>query len=276
MKRHIQTGLLALSLVVIATSTALAEDATRSAATKEAQKVIDQAKAASRASDKLAKFKEAANKFIDQRIAEINKEINLVNSAKRLTESDKADLIADLNAAKTGLTNLKATIAARTDAETAKLDIKKIFEDYKIFAVLGPKIEGLTAAAKMSYQVDKLATAAGKIRSLIDRAKAAGKDTTQMESLYADYQAKVADAKTQIAAARSKFKAMKVSDAPGAKTLFLEGKALLKTAKADIIAAHKDLQGIIPLVRTSLGIKEASESAKPATGSSTATASGTR
>ncbi len=278
MNKALLAIILGLVLAVSAVSAVSAEDATRSATRKAAEDSIRQAKQANRSADQATKFKESANKFIDERIASLNKAIARVNSANRLTSADKAELVADLNSAITRLTNLKAKIAAETSAEAVKADLKSIFSDFKIFAVLEPKTQGLTAAAKMSFQVDKLSLAADKINALVVKAQTAGKNTTAMKALFTDYQTQISDAKKQIAAAKAKFTAMKVSDPTGAKTLFQDGKAILKLAKADIIAAHKDLQQIIPLLRVIRGNddKDASGSAKPATRSATpATSSAT-
>lgn len=276
MMKYVSTLVLGLALVLVMTATASAEDATRSATIKVGDNALKQARIASRAADKLANYKAAADKYIDARIASLNREITKINALTRISAADRAALLSDINTTITGLTTLKAKVDAETTADLAKTDIKSIFNDFKIFEVLEPKIEGLMMVGRFNFNLDKLGAAADKINGLISKAEAAGKDTTQMKSLYADYQAKIVDAKTQIAAAKAKFLAMTVTDATGARTLFQDGKALLKAAKTDIIAAHKDLQSIIPLVRTALGVKEASESAKPATGSgTTSTASGT-
>jgi exonuclease VII small subunit len=115
---------------------------------------------------------------------------------------------------------------------------------------------------KFNAAITKLDTAKDKISKLIDKAAAAGKDTTAMTAHLTTYQTEIDAAKAAIANAKAKFLAMKVSDPAGAKTLFQDGKALLKTAKTHLIAAHKELQATIPLLRVALGgSKEATESA---------------
>jgi hypothetical protein len=271
MMRRVITLVTTLSLALSLATVSFAEDTTRTATNSAeriaAQKALREAKEASQSAQRLSKFKESANKFIDERIAVLNKLISRINSEARLTSTDKSSILADLNTAVTGLQNLKTKIASDTDVTTIKADIKSIFDSFKVFAVTMPKAEGLAAAAKMRATVTKLQSSGDKIKALLDKAQAAGKDTTAMQALYTDYLAKVALAKTNIEAARVKFLAMTVSDQVGSRALFEDGKKLLKTAKDNIIDAHKDLQKIIPLLRVIRGEKPATSGATPATSS---------
>lgn len=261
----------ALALTLSLTAVVSAEDSNSKSGSDDRRgglTELNEGKSASRSADSIAKFKAGADKLIDKRIDELTKLITRINAAGRLSADDKAAIIADLNTTIAGLRTLKSKIGSDTVIDTLKADIRSIFEKFRVFAVVMPRAEGLSGINKIKTVLGKLQAAGDRVSKLIDKAVAGGADTAKISLLFTDYQTKLADAKVQLDAATVKFNAMKVNDPTAAKTLFQDGKALLKKAKEDLRAAHKDLKEIIALLRSERE-KEATRSGRPASSSGT-------
>lgn len=260
--------LLSLTLLLSTPVVALAFDASTSASARAAaEDSLKAARQAARTADQLTHYKDAATKYISDRIGSLQK-LSARISGNKLTPDQKSALIGDISGTITGLQALQTKIGGDTDVATIKTDVRSIFESYRVYEVLMPKVEGLMAVDRLSGVVTKLQAAGTKVKGLIDKAAAKGVNTTQMSSFYNDFLTQISNAQTQISTASGDFNAMKVSDPTGARTLFQSGKQALAAAKADLINAHKDLQSIIPLLKTAL-VNQASGSATPATGSAT-------
>lgn len=265
MKRFLAPALaLAFSLAL---ATAVWAQGAPSAASldRSANQLIEQYKAASRSAERITNLKAAAAKMVNTRLADIDRLINKINGLSVITGSDKTALVAILGNAKSGLETLSTKIQADTDLATLKTDIKSIFTGYKIYEVVNPKVSGLIVADRISALITKLEATATKLSSLVTTVKDSGKDTTQMASLFSDYQTQVTAAQSQIAAAKTSFTAMDVTDPTAARSDFEAGKADLKNAMTDLQNARKDLQQIIPLLRADL--PTATSSAQTASGS---------
>lgn len=253
--KRLTAPLLALSLVVAIGSYAWAAESTGSASlSRDTNKLLQEFKTASRSAERVTSLKAATVKLIDSRTADINRLITKVTNLTTITASDKTAILADLANAKTGLQTLEAKIQADTDLTTIKADTKLIFTNFRVFAVLGPKVSGLIVADRVNFLIGRLQTTTAKLTALVAQAKATGKDTTQMSALLSDYQTQITAAQSQVAAAKVSFEAMSVSDVTAAKAAFQAGKADLRTARTDLSAARKDLQQLIPLLKATLPV----------------------
>jgi uncharacterized small protein (DUF1192 family) len=200
-----------------------------------------------------AKVRAHGDAEIDARIASLNKIIARLNEAQRLTSDEKTNLTTQLTNEIAQLTSLKGTIT--TDATTTlKGDVNSITKSFRVYALVMPRA-AITAAA------DRIMTVAGqmdalsvKITARITAAQTAGTDVSAAQTAFADFTAKVADAKVQAQAAVSG--TANLTPDNGDATIAASNTAALKAAKAkidaaqaDLTAARKDLGTIITAIR---------------------------
>lgn len=159
---------------------------------------------------------------IDKRLDQLTKLDGRVAGAKSTTEAHRSTMTSNNAAARSGLTDLKTTIAGDTDAATLKTDCQSIVQDYRVFALRTPQ-EDLVIAA------DAESAAIAKLQALGDK-------------LSADDQAKVADAAQQIGGLADSVLAKTPADYNADHDVLKPAKASIKAAAADLKAVRADLR----------------------------------
>ena len=76
---------------------------------------------------------------IDRRLDALQKALNKVQTASKLSESDKKTLQDQLQAEIDGLTKLKTELSGRSGLTSARADIIKIFDEYRVYGLILPK-----------------------------------------------------------------------------------------------------------------------------------------
>lgn len=176
---------------------------------------------------------------IDARIANLTKLVARLDEAKRLTTDAKTSLTAMLNSQIDALKALKVKIETE-GTTTLKDDVHSVTTDFRIYALVMPKAAITAAADRIMTITGQMETLADKIKARIDAASSAGTDVTTSQTAYADFTAKIADAKVQAQAAVSLVANLSVDE--GDKTKLEANTAALKSAKAKIDAAQADLK----------------------------------
>lgn len=209
--------------------------------------------------NKIANMKSRADKEIDRRIAALTTLSTRIQSMKKMTDAQKASLKASINEQTTTLKNLKTEIDASTDLAALKSQIESITNSYRIFALIIPQGTSIAAADRALAIAENMTTLGAKLQARVSEAKTSGRNTAALEKLLADYNAKIADAKTQAQAAIDKVSSLTPDG--GDKTKMAINLATLKEAKAKIQAAQQDFvsarknaaqiaQGLKALART--------------------------
>lgn len=197
--------------------------------------------------------------FGDARIAErqaaLTKTASTINdqlSKGHITQDQANTLLGYVNEGQTDMTQIKTKLDADTDATTARQDVKAIFENYRIFAVLLPKTHfGLWADIETNVK-DKLKDLEPKIEDAISKAPAS--EQQQLNSLYSDYKAQLSEAESQIDAAQGQFATLTIqtynTDQSTYKTAFEDCRNDLKSAHTAIKQAASDLHQIVQIIKS--------------------------
>ena len=156
-------------------------------------KVSAQAKLETR----IATAKERANEEIDRRVAALSSLNTRVQAMVRLSAEQKSSIEKFIQDQETVMSSLKVKIAADTDIDTLKADIKSITQSYRIFILIMPQARITIASDKILTVADKLTAFEVKLAARIADNKARGQDVSAFEALDTDMKAKIADAKTQ-------------------------------------------------------------------------------
>ena len=154
---------------------------------------------------------------VDARLAELTKLDRAVAAAKHLADGHRTTITSNNAAARSGLTDLKAKIAADTDDATRKADCKSVVVDYRVSALRAPQEHLVIAADAESAAIAKLQGLGGKVP--------------------AELQAKVADAATQINGLADAVLATTPAD-------YNANHDVLKASRASVKAAAADLKEV--------------------------------
>lgn len=173
-------------------------------------------------------------------------------SKGHITQDQSNTLLGYVNEGQTDMTQIKAKLDADTDATTARQDVKAIYENYRIFAVLLPKAHfGLWADIESNLK-DKLKDLQPKIQDAISKAPAS--EQQQLNTLFSDYQAQLSEAESQIDAAQGQFATLTIqtynTDPTTYKSAFEDCRNDLKAGHAAIKQSASDLHQIVQILKS--------------------------
>lgn len=142
--------------------------------------------AATAAADRLPQLQARGEAAIDHRLVSLTSASATVTAAKGLTDAHRRTLLATMSSSTTGLTALRATIAADTTVAAAKGHVQSIFTDYRVYAVV-------LAQSGVVRGSDRLTSdALPNLQKAHDALAGAGKDATQLAAMQKDIDAATA------------------------------------------------------------------------------------
>jgi hypothetical protein len=141
-------------------------------------------------------LKERAEEAVEQRLETIERVGEGLEEAEHLWDEHERVLIEELDAAGSGLTELGRRIEGADTLEELRELIPKIFEDYRIYAVVVPKAKSVVVADTIGAAVDRLELIASSLEDAIARLAAAGFDTSEAEAAVTAMKDSLAEADT--------------------------------------------------------------------------------
>jgi hypothetical protein len=226
------------------------------------QKIKDFKGATPSAANKVDNLKQRADKEIQRRVEDLSRLITKINGLKKITDSQKADFVSQIQAEITNLNTLKAKIDADTDLDTLRTDVQSIVKSYRIYLLFIPKINVLVAADSLDTIADKLDVVAAKLDLRIGSSSA---DTTSLKTTLADMKTKTADIRVQSQKARGAVLPLTPDGFPGNKTILQQGRQYIVAGKKDADGAKKDAMLIMQ------GLRELNHETKPTESTTTTT-----
>lgn len=184
---------------------------------------------------------------IDRRLATIERLGNAVDNARALTDAHQAALEAILDNAAAGLRALRAEIQADTTVAELREDIKRIFEDFRIYALVTRQVWLVTAADSVDAAGGALNETAADLASLIAQAEANGKDVTQAKADLAAMEAAIAAALEGVDGVAEEILPLTPADwnAGTAGPVLREARGAILAARADLRTAMAEARQVI-------------------------------
>jgi hypothetical protein len=133
-------------------------------------------------------------------LSKLNGRVTEVNSDGRLSSADNSALVGDIAANESGLTTLKGQLDAATDASTARTDVKLIYTQFRIFAVVLPRDYHELWLDMIIHADVRLSGSETVIQDAINGAPAGVQG--QANTLFTDYKSQVSTAEAQTQAAQ--------------------------------------------------------------------------
>lgn len=190
------------------------------------------------------KLQELGAKMIDRRTATIARYDGFLLKTKYISEAVLAQVRQELSRVNQELSDLKIKIMAETDPAVLKADIKSIV-NYRVYQVFLPQSAGLVATDRLKTFASKLGELKTKISQKADELEGQGKDVTEIRNLLSSADGKLQDADGFISTAEQKFSAMTIADPEGSRTLRLDGRSALVSARQNFSEARKNLKDAV-------------------------------
>lgn len=244
LKRFLSKHLMAFSLAALGllglTGTAFATASTAAAAP------------ASCGND-LGCVQKAGDVLIVARLAALDKLNTTAAGHKDLTSDQKSTIAQDVTTNKNGLSALKTQLDGEKTVDAARSDVKNIYVQYRIYAVVLPRDYGEIELFLEQNMTTRMKNADTTLSDLIARAQAKGDDVTQLNSLKSDYDAKLADATTNENDAQGLIPNLVPANYPGTDATLKTYRSDLKNARQDLQTAESDLDQMQTILKQDLG-----------------------
>lgn len=220
---------------------------------------------------------QCVQQFGDQRIAQRQTALTTLSSklaahvsAGHVTSAQAAVITGIITADQNGLATLKTQLDSATTAKEARADVREVYTNYRIYAVVLPR-------EYHRIWLDVLVNIDARLHALepkVDWAAqhAPASEQQQLSQLAGDYKAQLAEAESQIDAAQGQIGALTVQNFNDARTTYTTAYtdyvSDIKTAHTDIKSAASDLHQMVRILK---GSNTSSSTATPATPAATAT-----
>jgi hypothetical protein len=206
--------------------------------------------AATKDAQRLANIQTHGDAEISRRLTLLGTLNAKINATTKLTSSDKASLSAEVASEINGLTALKAKLDVETTVSAAVADAQSIVSDYRVFALIVPKISLIQAADDQQVVESKLIAFAAKLQTRLDSAKAKGKDTSSAQAQLDDLRAKVTASQAISLSVEAKVIVLQPTDYNSDHAILSGYRDQLKTAHSDNEAAFIDAKGVITALKS--------------------------
>lgn len=183
------------------------------------------------------RLKERGEKEIDRRVAALNSLNTRVQAMQRISDQFKQSLSATVAAEVTALNALKAKIAADTEVEVLRADLKSVTENYRIYALVLPQGRIAAAADRIATIVTMMGTLGGKLQTRVQAAGQAGADITALNTSLTEMSSNLNTAQTQAQAAITLSATLQPDG--GDKAKMAANNEALKKARTALNDAHK-------------------------------------
>lgn len=185
------------------------------------------------------------NNEISRRLTTLNGLVDKINATSYLTSDQKSALIAELQAQIGSLQTVQTELSNEDSVTAAKDDAQKVITDYRVYALVVPKIQIVLAADRQQVTESKLSSIAVKLQAEIDTAQSNSKDVTGLQAKLDDMNAKLKDAQTISSNVETQVLALQASDYNSDHKVLKSYRDQLKTARADIGVALNDAKAIV-------------------------------
>ena len=198
----------------------------------------------------LANIISKGDQEITRRLNSLNSLSGKISAATRLSASDKSTLSDEVATEISGLTALKTKLDAETTVSGAAADVSSMVSEYRVYALVVPKVMLVKTADDQQVVETKLSALATKLGSRISAAQASGKNVTTVQAELSDMQSKTAAAQTISASIEASVILLQPSDYDSNHAILSGDAAQLKTAHSDNEAAATDAKNIVTALKS--------------------------
>ncbi len=122
------------------------------------------------------------NAEIQRRLDNLSTLQSLINSASKLSTSDKTVLLNEVSSTVSGLKQLNTQLDSATTLLEARTDVQNIITEYRVYVLVVPKVHLIKIADDQLVIEDKLTALAQKLQTRITEADKTGQNVTTLLS----------------------------------------------------------------------------------------------
>lgn len=202
-------------------------------------------------SQTIANIISKGNEEIDRRINNLNKLTSLIDSSTKLTSAEKTTLTDDINTTISGLNTLKTQLDSATTLTDAINDVKSIYTEYRVYALLDPKIHLIKVSDDQQAIEAKLTDLSSKLQTRITDAQNAGQDVSVLNSDLANMNGLINSAENISSSVETAVINLQPTDYNSNHSVLEGYNTQLKTAREDIKSALMQAKTIISTLEAS-------------------------
>ncbi len=191
------------------------------------------------------------NQRIADRLTRLSALLTKVQADKYITPAQAQPIENDVNLNINGLKQLQVKLDNETTIAAARADVKNIYEQYRIFAVVLPLDYHELWMDHLINLNSKLVAAEPALQTLIQNEANKGVNVSQEQAELADFTSKVTDMGNQLNSAEAIVPQITPAGFPGTTALLKTFHTDLQQAHQDAVAAHNDFMAIL----TGFGLK---------------------
>ncbi|MEO8468391.1 MAG: hypothetical protein ABI573_01845 [Chloroflexota bacterium] len=199
----------------------------------------------------LAKVQAVGFCEIDRRLVTIDRLQALVRGSDVLTDAHATALTRILDHSETGLKALRREIAADTTVASATEDVRRIFTEYRIYALVTRQVVLVRADDRVDAAVNRLTHASDRLAAAIARAVGNGKDVTVAQGHLDAMTAAIGDARAEVAGDATAVLAQTPAtwNAGTAKPVLDAARASIGAARSDLRTAMAEARAVLAALR---------------------------
>ena len=199
---------------------------------------------------RLSDIKSKGDQEITRRLTTLANLTAKINAATKLNATDKTTLTNEVATTISGLTSLKTQLDSETTLSGAKTDAQAIYSQYRVYALVAPKVGLIKVADDQQATEVKLIAQAQKLQARITAAQQAQKDVTSLQNQLNDLNTKVAAAQAVSSKVESSVIGLEPTDYNSDHAILSGYNDQLKTARSNNQAAITDAKNIISGLKT--------------------------
>ena len=199
----------------------------------------------------LAKVQAVGFCEIDRRLVAIDRLQALVRGSDVLTDAHATALAWILDHSETGLKELRREIVADTTVASATEDVRRIFTEYRIYALITRQVALVRADDRVDAAVNRLTHASDQLAAAIARAAGNGKDVTVAQGHLDAMIEAIRDARAEVAGDATAVLAQTPTtwNAGTAKPILDAARASIAAARSDLRTAMTEARAVLAALR---------------------------
>jgi ATP-dependent protease HslVU (ClpYQ) ATPase subunit len=201
-------------------------------------------------SQRLALIKSRGAAEITRRITSLNAVLGKITATTKLSATDKAYLTTEVNSEISGLTALQTKLAADSTLSSAITDAQSIFSEYRVYALLLPKIWLVATADAQQTTETKLLTLSSNLQTRITDDQNAGKNVSSLQTELNSMITEIDNAQSISSNIEQSVLPLQPSDYDSDHAILSGDAAQLKTAHGDNVTAFTDGKSIVSSLKS--------------------------
>jgi hypothetical protein len=182
---------------------------------------------------------------IERRLTNMNAILPKIKASTKLTSSDQSTLTNEVETTISGLQTLKTQLDSSTTVSSAVTAAQQMYTEYRVYALVLPKIDLVKTADDQQITEAKLATFVQTLQTRLTAAQNAGKDVSSLQADLTSMNSEVTAAEGISSNIESTVINLQPSDYDSNHSVLSGDSSQLKTALSDEQSAYNNAKTIV-------------------------------